>query len=85
VAYSSPGDPRSLLDQGRALESSGNIKGAVRLYTRAVRAGEFEAAKRLGDIFREGKGDVPGDHRESLRYYAIAERNGIKIEREQGK
>lgn len=78
-------DAWALLEQGRALEDSGNIKGAVRLYLRAIRAGEFEAAKRLGDIYKEGKGEVPKDHMDSLRYYAIAKQNGIKIDREQGK
>jgi len=71
----------SLYDQGKAAESSGNIKAAVRLYVRAVRAGQYEAAKALGDIFADGKGDVPKDYGESLKYYSIAEKNGIKLER----
>ncbi len=66
--------------QGKAAESSGNIKAAVRLYVRAVREGEFEAAKSLGDIFAEGKGDVPKDYGESLRYYSLAKKNGIQFE-----
>ena len=47
---------------------------------RAVREGEFEAAKSLGDIFAEGKGDVPKDYGESLRYYSLAKKNGIQFE-----
>ena len=75
----------SLFQQGKAAESSGNIKGAVRLYVRAVRAGEFEAAKALGDIFADGKGDVTKDYAESLKYYSIAEKNGVKLERSSGR
>ena len=75
----------SLFQQGKSAESSGNIKQAVRLYVRAVRAGEFEAAKALGDIFAEGKGDVTKDYAESLKYYAIAEKNGVKLERTSGR
>jgi serine/threonine protein kinase len=81
-----PAAPKvSLFQQGKAAESSGNIKGAVRLYVRAVRAGEFDAAKALGDIFAEGKGDVTKDYAESLKYYAIAEKNGVKLERSSGR
>ena len=81
-----PAAPKvSLYQQGKAAESSGNIKGAVRFYVRAVRAGEFEAAKSLGDIFAEGKGDVTKDYAESLKYYAIAEKNGVKLERSSGR
>jgi serine/threonine-protein kinase len=77
-----PGAPAlSLYEQGKAAENSGNIKGAVRLYVRAVRNGDFRAAKALGDIFAEGKGDVPKDYGESLRYYALAEKNGIEVQR----
>ena len=74
-----------LYQQGKAAESSGNIKGAVRLYVRAVRAGEFEAAKALGDIFAEGKGDVTKDYAESLKYYAIAKKNGVMVDTQQGR
>ena len=81
-----PAAPKvSLFQQGKAAESSGNIKGAVRLYVRAVRAGEYEAAKALGDIFADGKGDVTKDYAESLKYYAIAEKNGVKLERTSGR
>ncbi len=74
-----------LFQQGKAAESSGNIKQAVRLYVRAIRAGEFEAAKALGDIFAEGKGDVAKDYGESLKYYSMAEKNGIKTDRTAGR
>ena len=82
VADTGPVAPKiSLLEQGQAAEQSGNIKGAVRLYVRAVRAGEFEAAKLLGDIFATGKGDVERDFAEAQKYHGLAEKNGIKIER----
>src|SRR4029078_87359 len=62
-----PAAPKqSLFQQGKAAESSRNIQAAVRLYVRAVRAGEYEAAKALGDIFADGKGDVTKDYAESL-------------------
>ncbi len=75
----------SLYQQGREAEQAGKIKEAVRLYVRAVRAGEFDAAKSLGDIFADGKGDVTKDYAESLKYYAIAEKNGVKLERTTGR
>ncbi len=71
----------SNFEQARAAEAAGNIKLAVRLYSRAIRDGNFEAAKALGDIYVEGKGDVPKDYGESLRYYTLAEKNGVKVER----
>ncbi len=75
----------SLLEQGKAAEAAGNIKGAVRFYVRAVRAGQYQAAKELGDIFADGKGDVPKDYGESLKYYSMAEKNGIKFDRSSGR
>jgi len=81
-----PAAPKvSLYEQGRAAEASGNIKQAVRLYVRAVRAGEYDAAKSLGDIFADGKGEVTKDYAESLKYYAIAEKHGVKLERTSGR
>jgi eukaryotic-like serine/threonine-protein kinase len=80
-----PAPKISLYEQGRAAESSGQIKQAVRLYVRAVRAGEYDAAKSLGDIFADGKGEVTKDYAESLKYYAIAEKHGVKLERTSGR
>ena len=71
----------STFQQAKAAESSGNIKLAVRLYSRAIKEGNFEAAKALGDIYVDGKGDVPKDYGESLRYYTLAEKNGVVFER----
>jgi len=54
---------------------------AVKLYRDAARNGSGQAAKLLGDIYSNGKGDVGRDYQESLRWYAIAERAGVKVER----
>ena len=69
------------LQQAKALEAGGNVKGAVRLYLRAVKEGDFNAAKALGDIYAEGKGDVGKDYADSLRYYQLAEKNGVEVPR----
>ena len=52
-----------------------------RLYLRAVKEGDFNAAKALGDIYAEGKGDVGKDYADSLRYYQLAEKNGVEVPR----
>ena len=71
----------STFQQAKALEAGGNVKGAVRLYLRAVKEGDFNAAKALGDIYAEGKGDVGKDYADSLRYYQLAEKNGVEVPR----
>ena len=57
------------------------MRAAVRFYTQAARAGDGHAAKLLGDIYSTGRGNVPRDYAESLRWYAIAEKAGVKVER----
>jgi len=74
-------DQNAAFKQGQAAESGGDIKAAVKFYTQAARAGNGEAAKLLGDIYSNGKGNVPRDYAESLRWYAIAEKAGVKVER----
>ena len=74
-------DPNAVFKQGQAAESSGDVKTAVRFYTQAARAGNGEAAKLLGDIYSTGKGNVSRDYAESLRWYAVAEKAGVKVER----
>ena len=71
----------STYQQAKALDAGGNVKGAVRLYLRAVKEGDFNAAKALGDIYAEGKGDVGKDYADSLRYYQLAEKNGVEVPR----
>ncbi len=86
AAPAAPAAPTvSLYQQGRAAESAGNIKQAVRFYVRAVRAGQYEAAKSLGDIFADGKGEVTKDYAESLKYYALAKKNGVEVETQRGR
>jgi serine/threonine-protein kinase len=74
-------DPSALLKQGQAAEGEGDLRTAMRLYREAARGGSGQAAKLLGDIYNTGKGEVPRDYSESLRWYAVAEKAGVKIER----
>ena len=74
-------DPGALLKQGQEAEGGGDVRAAVRFYTQAARAGDGHAAKLLGDIYSTGRGNVPRDYAESLRWYAIAEKAGVKVER----
>jgi hypothetical protein len=62
-----------LLDQGRNSE-------AVRILRDLAYAGHGPAAKALGDLYSSGGGDVL-DMQEAARFYAMAERNGVKIDR----
>ncbi|OGA24513.1 MAG: hypothetical protein A3I01_18045 [Betaproteobacteria bacterium RIFCSPLOWO2_02_FULL_65_24] len=71
----------ALLKKGESAESSGDVRAAVKFYRDAARNGSGQAAKLLGDIYSNGKGDVGRDYQESLRWYAIAERAGVKVER----
>ena len=50
------------------------------MYQWAVEKGQFEAARPLGDIFRDGKGDIKKDPVEAKRYYELARKNGIKVD-----
>jgi serine/threonine-protein kinase len=75
----------SLYQQGKALESGGNVKGAVRLYLRAIKEGDYNAAKALGDIYSEGKGDVLKDYADSLRYYQLAKQHGVEVPLQRGR
>jgi serine/threonine-protein kinase len=62
----------ALLKQGEALEQQGNGKEAVKAYTRAARAGNGKAAKRLGEIYDKGLVGIPRDYAESLKWYNAA-------------
>jgi len=61
-----------LYSQGLELESQGKVAEAVKLYEQAAKAGSAVAAKKLGDIYKTGKGGVARDTQTSLRYYAMA-------------
>jgi serine/threonine-protein kinase len=64
---------RALLNQGRSSE-------AVRLLRQLAHDGHGPAAKTLGDLYSRGE-DVLLDMQEAARFYAIAERNGVKLDR----
>jgi TPR repeat protein len=64
---------RALLNQGRSSE-------AVRLLRHLAHVGHGPAAKTLGDLYSRGE-EVLLDMQEAARFYAIAERNGVKIDR----
>ena len=63
----------ALLDQGRSSE-------AVRLLRQLAHGGHGAAAKTLGDLYSSGE-KVLLDRQEASHFYAIAERNGVKIDR----
>ena len=70
---------QTLLKQGESAESNGDVRAAVRFYRDAARNGSGQAAKLLGDIYSNGKGDVGRDYQESLRWYGLAKRAGIAV------
>jgi TPR repeat protein len=72
--------PAVLLAQGRQKERAGEYQAAVRLYSRAARAGSGKAARRLGEIFGRGIEGVPRDHAESLKWYDAARTLGESID-----
>jgi len=62
----------ALYSQALALENQGNVADAIKVYDQAAKAGSAAAAKKLGDIYKTGKGGVARDTQTSLRYYAMA-------------
>ncbi|MFM0626504.1 serine/threonine-protein kinase [Paraburkholderia xenovorans] len=68
-----------LLAQATRLQGEGKLNDAVRLYKRAARSGNGQAAKQLGDIYGNGKGDVPRDYAESIRWYNVARTAGVDV------
>jgi len=63
----------SLLNQGRSSE-------AVRLLRQLAKSGYGPAAKTLGDLYSSGE-EVLLDMQEAAYFYAIAESNGVRIDR----
>jgi serine/threonine protein kinase len=63
----------ALLDQGRTSE-------AVRLLRQLANNGHGMAAKALGDLYMTGE-RVLLDRQEASHFYALAERNGVRIDR----
>jgi serine/threonine-protein kinase len=67
------------------LEADGKGREAVRVYVSAAKAGNCEAARRLGQIYEKGIRDVQHDYQESLSWYRQAEKLGCKIVRTSGR
>ena len=67
------------------LESEGKGRDAVRAYASAAKAGNCEAARRLGQIYEKGMRDVQRDYQESLRWFGQAEKLGCKVARTTGR
>lgn len=70
-----------LLKQGKEAENGGDAKAAIKLYREAYRNGSGEAAKLIGDIYVDGKGNQPRDYAESLVWYTRAEKKGVQVDR----
>ena len=68
-----------LYAQGLDSENQGDVAKAVKLYKQAAAKGSGPAARKLGDIFGSGKGNVQRDYQESLRWYARARKSGEDI------
>ena len=71
-AGAAPSSGEALFQQASALEKEGKGNEAVRAYTRAARAGNGKAAKRLGEIYDKGLVGVSRDYAESLKWYNAA-------------
>ena len=67
------------------LEAQGKSTEAVRAYSALARAGNCEAARRLGQIYEKGVRGVPHDYQESLQWYRRAEQLGCKVARAAGR
>lgn len=46
------------IDDGEAAYGQGNFDGAIALFDRAAKCGSSHAASRIGDVFRQNKGDL---------------------------
>lgn len=69
---------KALYEQGRALEASGTMQEAIRIYRRAARAGSGEAAYRLGEIFEKNAQSVRSqDSSESVMWFELARKLGV--------
>ena len=68
-----------LFARASELESQGKVAEAVKLYVAAANADHGPSAKKLGDIYSGGKGDVSQDYTASLRWYQRARQLGEKI------
>jgi len=69
----------TLFEQASALEQQGKGGDAVKAYTRAARAGNSKAMKRLGEIYDKGIPGVSRDYAESLKWYNAARVLGEEV------
>ncbi len=74
-----PASVPDLMAQASKLESAGHVREAAKLYKRASSAGSGIAAKKLGDIYGNGQGDVARDYAESVRWYNLASDRGMTV------
>lgn len=51
----------------------------MKVYTRAARSGNGQAAKRLGEIYDKGLIGIPRDYAESLKWYNAARVLGADV------
>src|SRR6185436_14456662 len=56
-------------EQALAIERTGQVSDAVKLFKQASDAGSGPAAKRLGEIYAEGAGDVTRDFKKSAMWF----------------
>ncbi|HEY8250232.1 MAG TPA: protein kinase [Burkholderiales bacterium] len=76
---SAPAGSDTLFEQASALEQQGKGGEAVKAYTRAARAGNSKAMKRLGEIYDKGIPGVSRDYAESLKWYNAARVLGEEV------
>jgi tRNA A-37 threonylcarbamoyl transferase component Bud32 len=74
-----PAGSDTLFEQASALEQQGKGGEAVKAYTRAARAGNSKAMKRLGEIYDKGIPGVSRDYAESLKWYNAARVLGEEV------
>ena len=96
LAKSEPGTPPpepakaaansgALYQKALEIERDGKISDAVRVLKQAANAGSGPAAKRLGDIYGRGEGDVSRDYLESLKWYNLARQRGESVPTAKGR
>jgi serine/threonine protein kinase len=68
----------SLYEQALALERTGQVAEAADLLKQAAGAGSGPAARKLGEIYANGLGNVPADAKASRQWFKLAESRGEK-------
>ncbi len=75
----------ALYQKALEIELGGKISDAVRVLKQAANAGSGPAAKRLGDIYGRGEGNVSRDYLESLKWYNLARLKGESVPTAKGR